>query len=373
MTTTAVQQGIVIRDACASDNAGLVALTSECIMEGPVALRVDRAPDFFALNRLEGDAWRVGVACRADEGVIGCVAVSGREAYVNGSARRTSYASDLKIRPAERGCGAADLLSEYAREATRELAGDSGPCLLTILSGNRRMEHRARGPRGTPRLARFASLAALAIPLLWERRTAVAGVRVRRARSADLEEMARVWSRVAPRRQLAAALDADALARWIAAAPGLTISDYLVATDCTGRISGFLGVWDQASFKQLRVVRYSPRMAVARRALNVAARLAGAPPLPPAGEPLPVLATVHACAASPTALRVLLLGAYRRHRGGRHACMTIGLDVTDPQMAAVRGFFAQPTRVDAYVTTAAGVPNADLFDGRPLHFETALV
>ena len=373
MTTVAVGRSIEIRDARPDDNAALIDLTAACVMEGSMALRVDRSPDFFALNRLEGDAWRAGVALNSDERIIGCVAVAGRDAYVNGSMRRVCYASDLKVHPSARGSGAADLLTRYAQSASSDFAGETAPCVLTVLSGNRAMQHRARGPRGTAVLSRFASLAVQAIPLLWERRERVAGVSVRPARGTDMDAMTALWSRLASARQLAATVDAEAMTRWIAAAPGLTIGDYLVAADSCGRLTGFMGVWDQSSFKQLRVVRYSTRMGIARHAINAAAALVGGQALPRLGEALPVLATVHVCAESPHVLRALLLQAYRRWRGRGYACLTIGLDATDPLLSATKGLLGQTTMVDAYVASGVGAAVPDVFDNRPLHFETALV
>ena len=48
----------------AADNAALVALAAACPMRGDMTMCIDRAPDFFALARLEGERWRVGVAER---------------------------------------------------------------------------------------------------------------------------------------------------------------------------------------------------------------------------------------------------------------------------------------------------------------------
>ena len=42
------------RWAAPQDNRDLIALADACPMEGDVGLCVYRAPDFFALNRLEG-------------------------------------------------------------------------------------------------------------------------------------------------------------------------------------------------------------------------------------------------------------------------------------------------------------------------------
>jgi len=201
----------------------------------------------------------------------------------------------------------------------------------------------------------------------------VDGVRVRSAVDSDIGPMLKLWGQVAPRRQLADLLDARSLAEWMSRATGLELGDYRRAHDAQGRLRGFIGVWDQSALKTLRVVGYSSRFAVVRQVVNAVAPLAGAPRLPAAGGALPVLATVHCCVTEARVLRALLLGAYRRHRGGRHALLTIGLDVRDPLLTATRGLFAQPTTVNAYVTTARGSASPTLFDDKPLHYETALV
>jgi hypothetical protein len=368
----AVRAAMTVRDATPADDAALVALAASCTMDGDVSLRVDRAPSFFALNALEGDAWRVGVAADAHGRVMGCVAAARRTAWVNGAPTTTAYVGDLKVHPAARGSGAADLLSCWARDTAAELCGPRAPVIVTVLAGNARMEHRTRGPRGSPALTRFATLSALAIPLLWARGERMAGLTVRSATPADLAPMAARWQATGPARQLAPLADARALAAWIARAPGLHVGDYLLAHDARGRLRGFVGVWDQSSFKQLRVVSYSARLALVRRAVNLAAPLVGASALPAPGGALPALAAVHLCADEPATLRALLLEAYRRHRGGRHALLTLGLDVRDPLMAATRGLLAQPTLVHAYVADGDATDAAAL-GARPLHHETALV
>ena len=365
--------GIQLREATALDNAALITLTAACTMNGDIALRVDRAPDFFALNRLEGDACRVGVVTGDGGRILGCVAAARREVYVNGAMEVISYVSDLKVHPDARRAGVADLLTDYVRDAASGIGGAEVRCVLTILAGNAPMEHRARGPRGAPVLSRFATLSVKAIPLLWNRPERVNGIRVRSARTGDLPAMADAWHRHAICRQLATCFDAGQLSTWIARAPGLGVSDYLLAFDDAGRLRGFIGVWDQATFKQMRVVSYSPRLALTRRALNLIAPFAGTVPLPSPGGALPALATVHVCADQPHILRALLLEAYRRFRGGCHAFITVGLDERDPLGTAMDGLFAQPTRVHAYVTTPTGIADPEPLARLPLHLETALV
>lgn len=360
---------LIVRDAARSDNAALLRVCEACTMRGDVALRIDRAPDFFALNALEGDDWRVGVAVDEHGAIVGCVAAARREVWMNGAPRTVCYVSDLKVIPSARGGGVADELTRYVVDACIALVDATVPALVTILEGNRPMERRAAGPRGLPILSRIATINALAIPLLWERRERVAGFTVRAATERDLEPMAELWQRIAPVRQLTARLDAGTMRAWIDSAPGLAIGDYLLACDAAGRIRGFVGIWDQTRLKQLRVVSYSRRLGAVRRAINFAAPLVGATRLPPAGDALPVVTAVHLAAPDATVLRALLLEAYRGQRARGRAAITLGLDVRDPLIEAVRGLLAQPTFVGAYLTQPTVVAQ---LDARPVHLETAL-
>jgi hypothetical protein len=363
-----------VREATDADNAALIELAAACPMVGDLAMRIDRAPDFFTLARLEGERWRVGVA-ESEGRVVGCVTGCERTAYVNGTPTRTGYAGDLKVHPAHRGGFAADALQEFAREVGREYGGDDLPTLVTVLGGNRSMERRAAGPRGLPTLTRFATLDVHAIPFLPPPSSLVAGFSVRPARDEDLEEMSTLWRRIAPTRQLAPVLSAEGLRAWLHDAPGLSVHDYLLACGPDGRIAGFVALWDQCAFKQLRVLGYSSRLALARRVLNALAPLTGMPRLPAAGEPLRSLAALHLCVPShePGALRALLRHALALHRSAGHLFLTLALDRRDPLRRALGGLFAQPTVVGAYATTPGGRWTGAPLDARPLHFESALV
>ena len=363
-----------VRDAEPTDNDALVQLAAACPMRGDLTMCIDRAPDFFSLVRLEGERWRVGAA-DIDGRVVGCVAASERLAYVNGAAARTGYVGDLKVHPAHRNAVVADGLTEFARQACRGYGGDDMLTLITVLGGNRAMERRVAGPRGLPELTRFATLDVHAIPLLWPRAEKVPGLRVDTAREDDLDEMGALWARVAPERQLAPVLGPARLRAWIADAPGLSIEDYLVARRADGRIAGFVALWDQYYIKQLRVLGYSARLRMVRRALNALAPLAGTPRLPAVGNVLPSLGALHCCVPGeePSVLRALLLRAYAVRRGSGYLFMTLALDQRDPLRVALRGLLAQPTVVGAYATTPAGRWTGPALDGRPLHFESALV
>jgi GNAT superfamily N-acetyltransferase len=346
---------VKVRDARADDNAALVALAAQCVMDGNLSLCIDRRPDFFALNRLSGDCWRVGVI-DGDEGPIACIAVARRPAFVDGRPAQLGYVGDLKVHPAYRRRGAARVLAEWALATARELAGPQAPLIATVLSGNIAVETMWRD--FTPVVRRWATIRSHSIDLLWRRRLPRTDLTVHPAEPADEPDMVRLWHQLAASRQFAPVYESFPLGQ-----PGL---DYLLARRPGGQLAGFVGLWDQHHVKQMRVMGYSPRLAAARVAFNLAAPLLGAPRLPQPGGELSYRTVVHPCAADPATLRTLLRQACNGLHGW-HSFVTVGLDVTDPLGRAVTGLRAQPTDVDLLVL-------GDLVDrAAPVHFEIATV
>jgi hypothetical protein len=376
MTAALAPARASVRLASADDNAALIALTAACPMDGDLSLCIDRAPDFFALNRLEGDRWKVAVVDGPAGTPIACVATAERRVWLHGRPATIVYAGDLKVHPDYRDLHTADALERFVVDVARNTAGPSTPILLTVLAGNTSMERRASGPRGLPRLQRFATLHSFAIPLLWRRRVVEsAAFRVEHARDCDLEEMADLWLRVAPSRQFAGAFDAEGLAQWIHAAPGLRIEDYLLARDRQGRVTGFVGIWDHRAIKTLRVLRYSPALAVLRGVVTALAPFVGATPPPAVGLPLQYASAVHICVPTGRVdvMRALVLAAYQRLHGTGRVFMNVSLDARDPLASALNDLLATPTVIHAYATTARGEWTGASLSDRPLHFETALV
>ena len=374
MTATLLGTRVQVREAVADDDAALRAIAAACPMEGDISLRITRDPDFFQLNQLEGSQWRVGVA-EVDGRVVGCAMGAERIAYLHGVEQRTLYAGDLKVLPTMRGTGVADALIRWVMAELLDMGGPGVPILLTVLAGNRAMERRTSGRGTTPGVAHFATMRAFSLPLLFPRAFKDSGLRVSTATSRDIEDMLELWSHVAPARQLAPVLTAETFERWIARAPGLDISSYRLARDASGRLAGFMAWWDQSTFKQSHVLRYSRRLRVARALLNGAATLTRGTPLPDVGELLRYCTALNVCVPgeAPEVLRALVRSSYSELRDAGYAFATIGLDVRDPLCAALNGLFAQPTDVNAFVYTTSGDYAGRSLADRPLHYEIALV
>jgi ribosomal protein S18 acetylase RimI-like enzyme len=367
-------EDLFVRDAGPEDNEALVTLAAACPMEGEIGLCIDRTPDFFALNRLEGESWRVGVVDAPNGRPIGCISVAERQVHVNRQATRAMYVSDLKVHPDHRGQGVADALTEWARDACVAAGGQDVLAFLTILAGNQAMARRMQGRRDLPPVEQVGTIRTRTVSLLWRRRAPRVGVRVTGAGEGDVEEMADLWREVAPGRQFSAVYDGESLPAWIAGAPGLELSSYWLARRADGRLAGFLALWDQFSFKQMRVTSYSRKLAAVRAGFNVLAPMVGATRLPAAGGHLRNLNAVHICVRpeEPEVLRALLLEGYNAARGKGYSFINLGLDVDDPLASALSGLFAQPTDVWFCVASAGGGARAGL-DPSPIHHEIALI
>jgi GNAT superfamily N-acetyltransferase len=362
-----------VREARAADNAALLRLAAGCPMEGDLTLCIERAPDFFALTHVEGDRTRLRVA-ESPGGLVGCVALAERTSHLDGRPARTLYAGDLKVAAPWRGQGVADALVADICELACRRGDAETPVLLTVLAGNHNMERRLDGPRGLPPLTRLATVRSLALPAL-RRRQRVEPWRIRAARPADVEAMLALWGRVAPQRQFAPVhWTPEAFVRRSESLPGFGLSAYRLAHDGAGRLQGFLGVWEQSSLKQLRVVADSPRLARSRRALQLLGPVLGLPPLPHAGQILRCATVFGLCVPSdqPGVLHALLRRALHELRAAGIGVLNLALDVRDPLLAGSRGLFAQPTLIHAYVCRPAGRWQGAPLDGRPLHLETAL-
>ncbi len=365
---------VQVRDAVAADNAQLVALTSACPMRGDLALRMDRGPDFFALHRLEGERSRLGVAERAGR-VVGCIAMSERRVYLNGNECATGYVGDLKVHPRHRDTATADALCLYANNHCRRLPGGA-PTLITVLVGNKSMEKRLSGPRGLPCFQKLTTIRAYSISVLWNRRLRdLAGMTVSRASWRDLDEMSSLWQTVAPQRQFAPVLGSRGMARVIETSPGLAISSYLVAKSRNGRLLGFIAVWDQSSIKQMYVESYSPRMSLIRKCFNAMAPIIGSERLPAMGDALRHRTVFQICVPPERSdvLRSLLVTAHNELRNSRCSFFNVGLDIRDPLTAATEGLLGQPTDVNAYVSYTSNPADVATLQGRPVHYEIALV
>ncbi|MCM2279811.1 MAG: hypothetical protein NDJ89_17185 [Oligoflexia bacterium] len=334
---------IDFRVAEASDEADLRRLLRENPMPGSVCLSLEREPDFFAAQDLEGDRHTTVIARDSETGrAVGMGSRSVATAWINGEKKRLGYLSQLRVDQALKGQPSAVTRAYTKMEELHRGGAETPFYLTTIIEENAS----ARKFLTSPRLRRMPvyrereAFSTLAIPV-WRKKREPGFTRweIRRAEASELEAISSCLERNYRSFQFAPSLSAAELAD-PSRSPGLSASDFLVAIQA-GQVAGCVSVWDQQAFKQTVVRGYSRSIRLARAALNALGPWLGVPRLPRAGQRLPHAALSHLAVdhCNEDLLVALLTAAFNASVGQGYSYLTLGLAARHPLLAAVRSEF----------------------------------
>ncbi|UJR82585.1 GNAT family N-acetyltransferase [Sandaracinus amylolyticus] len=348
------------------DDPKLCALARSVVMRGDVSYVLERDPSFLAMTRAQGEGGRVVVIEHDESGEIVASGMSApMDVYLDGRARRTLYAGDLKVHPAHRAKGVAELVAA-ASVAQFETEGHD-LAWGVVLSSNRAVE---RFFGRTTELVRFQPRNDVT---MWNvffgpRR---GRVEARRARPEDAAQMVELFHATHRDRQFAPALDRDDPVGALTRFPGMRIDDYYVR-ERGGRIVAFCGVWDAFAIKRARLIALSRAMEVVRFGYDAVARLARRPRLPRDGEHLRFLYATAWCAQEVDDLRAVLATIHDAHAGREHVYFDIAFDARDPMARALDGLWKTgvPFRL-ATLTWGAHQPPS--LREAPAYFDPAIV
>lgn len=320
-------------------NADMLAiLESSPIDSGGLSITFDRRPDIFTAAEMKYDpAVYAGLFC--DDRLNGFALLGVHPALVEGAVRPVMHLTDLYLAPEVRGGGhCARFLPFLFGE--RGWGADLG--YAVVMRGNRAAEaliERKYPGSSTVPSRRFIGDLDVRNILLTTPRSEKSGVRVREARLPDVEQIVALLQAEHRDRLFGLAVDCDSFMANLSRRPGFGIENYRV-TEEQGRVTGVAAAWDTNSFKQNRVVRYSPRMRLVRGMTNLLAPLAGWSKLPaPGGSFRDAFITDWAVKdRSPRLLAALLDRIYAEHRRRGYNTLIIGSAADDPLLEATAGF-----------------------------------
>jgi hypothetical protein len=372
-----------VRLATRDDEPDIRALVGSVAMPGDVAIRFEREPDYFLGATIMGDPCDVVVGRqRCDGALVGLACRAAHDAYVAGAPTRGGYIGQIRIAEGARGRGLVARGARLLRERTPEGMLAFG----VIARENRRAAGALVGARlpGGLRAARVAGLTTCAI-VLWGRaarrapgpahggvasRPAHGGVDVRSADATTLTDALAFWHAQGPRRQF---FPLTTLADFEGgrALRGLRPEDVFLAW-CGDRIVGTMALWEQSAYKQDVVHAYGPVLRRLRPAYDLAARLLGARPLTPPGEPIALAFAARVCVADddPSVMRALLRAVAADAHARGLAFLMVGLADDDPLLSVVRRHPHITYRSDLYALSWTDDPLARL-DGRVPYVEIA--
>lgn len=272
--------------ADASHDAALRRLLRDSPMPGSISFSLEREPNFFAAEALQGPEHSTIVALEHDR-VVATGSVSSRQRFINGEAMRVGYLSGLRLSPSCR--GRADIIRR-GYEAFRKLHEQEGPpiYLSSIIADNipaRRFLE--RGLRGMPTYQFLGELATLVIrrPIVFQLRDPMSSIRSQIEESGLRSFPGRYASQV----ELASLLNEHN--RQYQFAPAWSTSEISpermqVVHSRDGACVACAAIWDQRSVKQTVVRGYSGALRWTRPFLNFAATMVGSPHLPRVGATL---------------------------------------------------------------------------------------
>lgn len=134
ITDITVRIVIDYRIATEEDNRQLIELTAESGMDGEIALRIDRNPDFFSLLKLRGES--TVIVAIEDQKIIGSLSVSIQDVFIDGQLCPVNYVGDFKVLESYRKRGVGMNLLNFLAEKLYSSGKDL--VFLNIAKGNQK-------------------------------------------------------------------------------------------------------------------------------------------------------------------------------------------------------------------------------------------
>lgn len=319
-----------------TDDPAIRRLLRENPVPGQMALSYEREPDYFLGSSVMGPISQTLVARQEESGqVVGLATRSVRPLFVNGQAEEVGYIGQLRVEEAHRGRWLLPAGFRLFHQLHQD--GAARGYITTIIEGNAEAEgllvEKAR--RHYPAYRREERIFTLALVLRRPQRVQAAGLEIRRAVDVDLTDLVAFLHRVGRRRQFFPLYSADDFTG--PATRGLRLQEMAVALR-GGKIVGLLALWDQSAYKQTVVRAYRDDLRWLKPFYNLAARLTGAQPLTPIGQPIHFAYAAFACVAEddPGLFRPLLQTVYNWAAEAGFAFLMLGLCQRDPLLPVAR-------------------------------------
>ena len=333
----AVAPSLRMRPAAMADNAQLLTLVSVPMPSNGVMVGMERAPSYFQATQTQYTDPQPWVIVSDDQPdlIIAMYNLGERPCYVNGRITPIRYIGDLRVNHQVRGKGLVHLMM---KQLAVLMQGDDYVQTL-ILSDNaaaRKMLHHAKS--GFPPHYHMDDVKTLTMTGVRQAANAAAkqahaNVQLRPATAADVAQMTAFVEQMSAYYNFMPAYDFQGLVDGSPYWTGLTLSDFTVVLR-DGILVGLFGLWNQKSFKQTRIVDYSPWIGLARPAYNVWASVMQRMPLPKRGELVGYL-MLHSALCDPQDVAlfdVMIRDAFRQTKVRGQSALCYTLSESDPRI-----------------------------------------
>jgi GNAT superfamily N-acetyltransferase len=302
----------------------------------------DRDPDFFKLADIKYHPYYYYGYLRLNQ-LKGFCGIGYHDAMVNGMKETIFHMRDYYVLPEARGLGFGYRVTENFYKETYDHASVG---YVIIMAGNRASQryvgHRNASFPYIPYSRIINQLDVRSMILTWPVRKSQ-DYKVRNAEMQDIPVIVSLLNSEHRNRLFGNCYDEATFENHLLKCPGLTISNYYIASDRTGKPCGVCAAWDCSSFKQTRILRYGKRFRPAKllyKSLSVLFQLS---PLPIPGECFKdfIITDYATRDRDPGIMNALLRFIYNEFRRQGFQIMIWGSSSDDPLLKASEGFFYQ--------------------------------
>jgi len=314
-------------------------LKSSPINAGGLSLFFDKSPDIFEISRMKYSSCKhLGFFHNND--LKGFASMGYHDACIGGKHEKVFTLYHFYLLPEARGkhlsTGAVKLFLEDA-------AGKANFGYFITMKGNLPVESYIGCQRYSwaPQSGKIGELSVRSILFSLPHRNRTT-YKVRNANNDDIPEIVRLLKAEHEKREFGHVFSEDSFKESLLK-KGVTIEQYFLATDNTGRIRGVCLVWDCTSFRRTVILRYSSRLYPVLYIYRLLEKLMPMAPLPEEGTCFHEL-TITDCAAENRdrqVMHALLAEIYFRHRNRKYHFMNFGSCSNDDLLNAANGFLYQ--------------------------------
>lgn len=338
----------IVRKAVPEDNDKLIDLARRCPMKGQLEMYMDRYPDFFATNRVQGEVAHIYLAETSDGRVIGCAAFTEKRERRGDKDIKVLHIGDTRADPSLRRSRVAARLIDVYLELLRSGEYDHG--IVEILEGNKAgrglnsllTEEFVLGDEGRMNFYQLVPFRSYRISKKWH---------YRRASRADLPAIVSIFDTCYGEAPGAPHFTVEWLEKELSIDPSFTLDNLWVAADENNQVAAMVGLWDQSSFRRTIATKFTRGIRSAVRFLAMVGLVWKLPPIPREGHALH-----YAFGRWPIAKpeNVEALGALCRfvlnkvHRDKKHQFLSIGFHERDPLAASLEGITKVQEKIEIF-------------------------
>jgi len=326
-----LQEEIILRSALPSDNEALIELTrSSPMISRTGTVYIDRAPDFFALNRARGETRTIVAELGGRPVGYACYVV--HDSLVGGKPMRVASAHDFRVDPSLR---RHKVGSKVMAELFQRLAEAGCDYIYGMVArGNEQATPFTLGGPGWPQFSSGGLFYNFMLqPFYRPPRTRY---QIEPARAEDVPEIVELINTHYSDHNFAPLYTQETFNTMLSSCVGYDIGDLFVARD-HGAIVAVLGVWEQSQAKGIVLLRLNPMLSLIFRLSGLIVRLLRLSiKVPKCGERMSSLYVRHAAAreGSEEAFRDLVRWAlvHTRRRYGRTRPIFVGAHERDTRL-----------------------------------------